>query len=767
MGATSGVQLTSRERAGNAQSRSARLASSAPVLLVGAVVLFNLITLRHEVTSVAYLNDGAVHSEMVRFATAQIRAGHLPLTSWFPLLGEGSPQFIHYQSLGAMLTGGLGVLVGPNTAYAWVLYLLLSTWPISIYATIRLLGYDPMSAGFGALLSPFVISTLGIGYEQQAYLSIGYGLWSQLFAMWTLPLAWGWTWRATEHRRAILPATAFISLTMAFHFFTGYLAVLGVVVAFIVSSAPIRTRLRRLVELTTFVALTSAWVIVPLLELRRYASINEFLVHGPDVNSYGARRILSWLVTGQLFDAHRLPVLSSLAGIGLLLAIVRLRTDARARNLLALFVCSLLLFFGRTTFGGLFRLLPGNADLFLRRFLMGVQLAGLILAAVALGAFTRFIGTRIQRSEAARDAPAKRPVATRILGGSLALLLLVLLLAPCWSQIISIDRAEASNIAFQSVADRTDGAVIAPIIAEITRAGGRVYAGLPTPSGAVGGWGSSLVVGEVPVFKYLTRFNLDVVGYTLRTASLMTDPEAYFNDNIPADFPLFGVRWLIYPLDRNPPPGATRVMVRGPYVLWQLHTSGVLQVVDTVGSVTADRTNIGARTASFVRSDLASSGSYLSVGYAGAKAPAPTRARATPPPVSAPGSILESHVARNLGDASAVVDTNRAAVVLFKVSYDPGWLVTVDGRPAKTEMIAPAYVGVGVSRGHHVVTFTYESDAHIAVLLLILLGSALLCVAYCLGLPRRAGDRRARSREHSRASVERPLADVPDHVRTR
>ena len=40
---------------------------------------------------------------MVRFATAQLRAGHLPLTSWFPYLGLGSPQFLHYQSLPAML----------------------------------------------------------------------------------------------------------------------------------------------------------------------------------------------------------------------------------------------------------------------------------------------------------------------------------------------------------------------------------------------------------------------------------------------------------------------------------------------------------------------------------------------------------------------------------------------------------------------------------------------------------------------------------------
>ena len=41
---------------------------------------------------------------------------------------------------------------------------------------------------------------------------------------------------------------------------------------------------------------------------------------------------------------------------------------------------SLLLSFGRTTFGGLTTLLPGSNDIFMRRFMMGVQLAGLLLA---------------------------------------------------------------------------------------------------------------------------------------------------------------------------------------------------------------------------------------------------------------------------------------------------------------------------------------------------------------------------------------------------
>ena len=84
---------------------------------------------------------------MVRFATAQLRGGHLPLDSWFPFLGLGSPQFLHYQSLPAMLTGLAGLAVGPDAAYRWALYLLLSLWPVSVYLGARLFGARRAAAG--------------------------------------------------------------------------------------------------------------------------------------------------------------------------------------------------------------------------------------------------------------------------------------------------------------------------------------------------------------------------------------------------------------------------------------------------------------------------------------------------------------------------------------------------------------------------------------------------------------------------------------------
>jgi hypothetical protein len=110
---------------------------------------------------------------MVRFATAQLRAGHLPLTSWFAFLGEGSPQFLHYQSLPAILTGAAGLAVGPDVAFRWSLYLLLSLWPISVYLSARAFGAGRPAAVASAVMAPFLVSTTGVGYEQHAYVWTG------------------------------------------------------------------------------------------------------------------------------------------------------------------------------------------------------------------------------------------------------------------------------------------------------------------------------------------------------------------------------------------------------------------------------------------------------------------------------------------------------------------------------------------------------------------------------------------------------------------
>ena len=152
-------------------------------------------------------------------------------------------------------------------------------------------------------MAPFLASAAGIGYETKAYVWVGYGVWTQLWASWTLPLAWGFTYRALSSLRArALPAVLFVMVTVALHYETGYLALVPLVVWPFLVPSDLWRRLGRAVVLGAAALLASAWVIVPVLDQSHWAARNQVLEGTGLENGYGAGQMLSWLFRGQLYD---------------------------------------------------------------------------------------------------------------------------------------------------------------------------------------------------------------------------------------------------------------------------------------------------------------------------------------------------------------------------------------------------------------------------------------------------------------------------------
>jgi hypothetical protein len=687
------------------------LSRRAPLALVALAVGFGLVELWPETRPVAYLNDSAFHTEMVRFAAQRISAGHDPLTSWFSPINLGSPVYLHYQSLPSIITALFALAFGTQHAYGWSIYLLLATWPVPVYAGGRLFGLPRWGAAAAAALAPLMASTPGVGYQWGSYLWIGWGVWTQLWAMWVMPLAWGFSWQAISRRRHIAAAIFCDALVVCLHYLSGYMMALPLVVLpfIVIGRREFWHWLGRAAAVAAGGLLLSSWVVFPVFLERAWAARNEFLAGTTNVNSFGAQRILSWFADGQLFDPKRLPVMTVLVVVGLVVCLLRFASDLRARALVVLFVVALVAFFGRPTLGPLLDLVPGAADLFLRRFLAGVQLAGLLLAGVGALTIGRCALALVERAVAlARQARGVRLVPAG--GGEAARLVIaalgVLALYPAWSQLAAYARSEAADVSYQVRADDTTGAQVDKLLAVVrARAGGRVFAGEIDTT-----LGQSSRIGLVPLYTWLADQEIDAVGFTLRSASLMSNPEQSFVDTNPADYDLFAVRWMLLPAGTQPLVRAELVATAGGFTLWSLARtqpgSGYLQVVDTQGTIAENRTDIGAQSQGLLQSGLAAEGIYPTVAWDGAPGPAGTLATGTRPSGPA-GSVLSSDVRLADGAASATVVANRRAVVLLKVSFDPGWRVEVDGRPARTEMVAPALVGVEVGRGRHVVSFTY------------------------------------------------------------
>jgi hypothetical protein len=251
-----------------------------------------------------------------------------------------------------------------------------------------------------------------------------------------LPLAWGLSWRAIRDGRGYFAAVLLTALTVALHFETGYLALSVLLVWPPVAGRPLAARVRRAAVLLGGSLLASAWAIIPLLEQRTWAAVNEPLQGTGLVNGYGARRVLDWLVSGQLLDYGRLPVVTAFAALGLGLGLwLAWSSDAGARALLVALAVCLLLAFGRTTFGPLVEVIPGSGDIFFRRFMMGVQLAALLLA----GRGAAWLAAGCMRVLKAR-IPRWPPV----LSWAVVVVGAIAVLAPAWLQLGAYDRHDSA-----------------------------------------------------------------------------------------------------------------------------------------------------------------------------------------------------------------------------------------------------------------------------------------------------------------------------------
>ena len=679
--------------------------------------MFSLLTLSGELTTVQPVNDEAVHFEMVSWAVQQMHHGNLlPLDGWFPFLSLGDAQFSHYQSLPHLITAYFSLIFGTASTERWMGYLLFALFPISVYAGSRLLGWSAWAAGGAALLTPLLVSVTGYGYESFSYTWLGNGLWSQEWGMFLLPLAWGLSWRAVNGtgRGKYALAALVVGLTIAMHFLTGYFALLSIGVFVIVIWRGLLPRIGRAAIVFGGAALVASWVVVPLLTGAAYFNLSEFNQNTFWLNSWGAPKILGWLFTGQVFDSGRFPIVSLLVAVGTVVCACRFRTDPRARALLGLMALSLVLFSGRPTFGLVLNLLPGSSDLLLHRYLMGVQLAGLMLAGVGLA----WAGeTALTFVKARRPRIRLVPTVAGLMAAA------VLLTLPAWLDRVAYAASDSGSIAVQVESDQTDGAALDVLLNIIkTQGGGRTYAGLP------GNWGAQYEIGQVPVFEYLADNSVDEVGFLLRTPSLVADNEAYFNQSDPAQYQLYNVRYILMPEGMQPPVPATLIASSGRHRLWTVATSGYLQVVDTSAIVEANRADMATQMQPFLRSAEFEHGDLATVAFNGGAAATPTLP-VTASPTTPPGSSTDTIVDDQDGTYAGVVTANRTAAVVLKATFDPGWQVTVDGRKATPYMVVPGFVAVTVGPGRHTVVFQYVAYGHYPLLLgigvLTLLGLAL------------------------------------------
>ena len=265
--------------------------------------------------------DNISHWALLQGMVHTIETGGNPLDFWSGEGSFGAATMRTYQPLAhalvAMLYFALGKTVPLMTVFLWVRYLAIVLLPLAFFIAAEMLELPPMTALVGAALAPLISTNAFYGLDYSSYVSTGRGLFPQSVAAILLLLAIGYGYRAVRYGRNWVIAGLFTGLTCICHFIYGWIAAVTICLMALLPDplAGRAVRVRRVVAVG-FVALAiSAFQILPVL------------IDGPILNhsrwegqwkwdSFGAATVMKYLVTGELLDHGRPPVLSLLALAG-------------------------------------------------------------------------------------------------------------------------------------------------------------------------------------------------------------------------------------------------------------------------------------------------------------------------------------------------------------------------------------------------------------------------------------------------------------------
>lgn len=573
-------------------------------LLVSSVV-FNLFLYRAEPTVQVDPNDNAFQfalvdrtNEIWDYADRTCPKNVLRVTChvsllidhWVPNWAEGYNLPTYYSHIPQILVVGSYKVISSVinfslfSYYHVIIYLLLCLFPLSIFLALKILKNSWLTAGMGAVLAT-LISTDGLyGLDPSSYLWRGWGLSSQLFGAIFLPIAIAYMIRACDaasRKKYYVLSILFLTLTTAGHLGIGLMGFLSLpVIAFsplflsilhtdhvkvIWSNALVG--LGNIIKIALPPLILLSYWIVPTVLLGNFHNMS-FWDPIWKFNSYGAREVLVNFFNGNLFDFERFPVITLLVCTGLLAGLVSKKNEGD-RFSPFLFLFFLLLYFGKTTWGDLINLIPSMNEFHQHRFIVGVHLAGLMLATIGLTWFMTSMSSAIQMRIRKKNAVVVFPIISTI---TLTLVITILLPRTLSYGTYNETLIQASNTAFSSSGN--DARLLIETLRGLPR--GRVFAGRG------GSWGKDFKIGGEKVYMYLSTYGIPTILWMPETWSPSTDMEQSFIEHDPSHYDLYDVKYVVTP--PKMPEGSD---VQPFWKLMKETSSWRLYTVDVSGTVVA------------------------------------------------------------------------------------------------------------------------------------------------------------------------------------
>lgn len=721
--------------------------------ILAVLVGFNMVILQAEMHITNDPNDNAFQYALVADAREIVHDVFAGRASVFDLIdsfnvrwNEGFPLSAYYAHLPqiALSLLSLALQVDAYMLFNYVKFALLVLLPIPFFVGGRILGLRRASALSAAVISQLVITDGLYGIDVTSFLWRGWGLSSQLAAIFFMPLAFATVYRYLKNGTHLVQAVLWNVVVASAH--SGVFLMLGIshVVCVILIAldtlffAPLGSSpdmpsgasqvtkkrvsvrnssswlVRRFVIVFGLIGLCISYFFVPFL---LYGEYRNFSYWDPlwKFNSFGLPQVVTWFFNGDLFDFGRLPVVTLLVLFGFFYGLVHKRLVFRIMSML--FAVYLVLFMGRhSPFGFVFSVLPGFAEFHLHRFIVLVQFVGVYLAAelasVIVTGLLNILGSRISR------------VLSFVTVGIIVIITICILEKP----IVNYAQHNA-NLIIQSNAQYEKEA---PDFGELvkylkSRASGRVYAGRP------GNWGREFKIADMPLYMALAREGFETVGYAPQSWSPNAEYDQFFDDRQLSFYTLYNVHYVVLPKDISAPDFAKPIKIIGPYHVYEIASGGYFSGATSSTVVYGKKThfvNFGhwwlaskaivhneypiidyGKKRHIVGKNILSlqgltsyqdmNGKHYSLWERGPIYTGDVKA-------IKPKKISEKISRRTYSAVFTAPEKCFNCVIVLKNTYHPNWNVKVNGKKVKTYPVFPFYIGITVdSAGEYNVTAEY------------------------------------------------------------
>ena len=670
----------------------------------------NAVALAPEVAyPVPNVNDDAQHVAFVRRAADGWARGENLIDLWVPQFELGVPQFLDYQHLPHVAVVILGRLtlgaLDQRTLFDLVRYVLLLAFPLTVFWSMRTMGFTPIASAIGAAASSLLSGNHRYGFEYDSYIWRGFGVFTQLFAMHLSFVALAALHRVASSGRGIVAAALACSALALSHLLYAYILAISAVVVLLfgLTRVTLADRLGRFALVGAVTAAATSYMWLPFLTYSAYINVTPYL-DPLKYDSYGAPAILTWLFSGDLFDHGRIPVLTALLAVGAAVAVV---TRARLALLsLVLFALWLVLYFGRPTLGRLIDVLPLSDGLFLHRLVGGVDIFAIIL--MGLGGAWLW--------DLARASTSRARVAA---AGAAALVLLVPALGERWSTYAQ--GAEWMRQTQAALDADTDARAIVDALRR--QPPGRVYAGHGN------NWGRTLDFGipfnSVRFYNLLAHHGFDAAAPPNQSLSLNADLLWEIDDQDLSHYRLFNIAYVIAPRAVVLPRELRPLETTSRYVLYAAPGRGYAEHAAIASAeVVVTKQELFARELAWLRGGDAARWSFARFDYPRASAEGGAAIAGCASPQIAYERVQPARF-------DVLARCAAASAMVLKVTYHPNWRVTVDGAQVPTFMASPSYLAFALPAGEHFVVAEYRSAPIKGPLLA--LGALVLAAATAIG----------------------------------